>query len=126
MRYLYPKVVVERQSFLGVKREVVPNQSMSLKEILRRFVKREALPVARQGMYEERFGDLEKLGKADITVQMERIEELKADIAAFELSYQKKLAKAKEDAAATAAALAQAPATPAGGTPVNSPPLQGS
>lgn len=114
--------MVARQSFIGQKVEVVPNQSMSLKEILRRFVKREALPVAREGMYEDRFGDLEKLKNADITEQMERIEQIKADIAAFELKYQERKARVKADLEAAM----RAPATPAGGTPINSPPLQGS
>lgn len=114
---LYPPVKVARQSFAGVKKCVVPNQSMSLKEILQRFVRREALPVARQGIYEERFGDLEKLSKADITEQLERVAELKADIAAFELKYQQRKAKVKADMDAAARAIVPVP----GVEPVKSP-----
>lgn len=115
---LYRPVKVARQSFAGVKKCVVPNQSMSLKEILQRFVRREALPVARQGIYEERFGDLEKLSKADITEQLERVEEIKADIAAFELKYQQRKAKVKADMDAAA----RVPIVPVPGVePVKSP-----
>lgn len=126
---LYPVVVVKAQSFKSVKKTVVPNQSMSLQEIVRRFVKREQLPVAREGLYEERFGDLEKLSKADITVQMERVEEIKADIALHEKRYQERKRKVKADMEAAAKASVVPPVTSgtqAGGEPLKSPPLQGS
>lgn len=125
MKALYPKVTVERQSFKGVKRQVVPNQSMTLKEILRRFVKREALPVEHAGVYEERFGDIEKLKNQDPTVQFERIEEIKAEIAEYERKYQerKKRIKSEMDAAARESILPKP--TEEGGTPVKSPPPKG-
>lgn len=81
---LYPQVKVPGQSFEGVSRVVVPNQSMSLQEIIKRFVRRESLPVAKDGYYEERFGDIEKLAHADMVIQMERVEELKSQIAVHE------------------------------------------
>lgn len=87
-------------SFKDVKRTVVPNQSMSLREIVRRFVRRESLPLSQDGVYEERFGDLEKLAKADITVQFERVAEIKDQIAGFVSR-----TKAKADADALAAAV---------------------
>lgn len=74
---LYPSRTEKGQSFKGVKRYAVPNQSMTLQEILRRFIRKESLPVAKEGVYEERFGDLEKLSKKDITEQFEVVEELK-------------------------------------------------
>lgn len=70
---------------------------MSLREILRRFVRRESLPVAREGVYEERFGDLEKLSKADITIQLDKVEELKNRIADFEARMEAKRKKAEKD-----------------------------
>lgn len=81
--HLYPNVVVKRQSFKGSQKLTTPNQSLSLKEILRRFVRRESLPALKQGMYEERFGDLEKLSKADIVIQMEKADEIKNQIKDF-------------------------------------------
>lgn len=58
----------------------VPNQSMSLKEILRRFIKREALPVEKEGVYFESEYDLEKLRHEDITVKHEVLAEVKKDV----------------------------------------------
>lgn len=72
---------------------------MSLREIVKRFVRRESLPVSKEGHYEERFGDLEKLKHADITVQMERIQELKAQIA----KWNERVKKAEADRAAAEA-----------------------
>lgn len=67
--------------FYGVKRVTLPNQAMSLQEMLRRFVRREPLPVEKQGVYIETDYDLEKLATADRTEQEEVIEELKRDVA---------------------------------------------
>lgn len=79
---LYPdRPTVKKQSFKGCKIVTVPSQNMSLREIITRFIRREALPVMHEGVYTTRMGDLEKLSKEDITVQMERVEELKANIA---------------------------------------------
>lgn len=77
-------VPVKGQSFKGTKRCTVPNQSMSLREIVRRFIRRESLPVSKEGVFEERFGDLEKLSKQDIVIQMDKVAELKGQIADFE------------------------------------------
>lgn len=78
---LYRPVKDQPKSFKGVKSITVPNQSMTLKEILRRFIRREALPIEKQGTYETRMGDLEKLAQQDITVQMERVQEIKENLA---------------------------------------------
>lgn len=118
---LYRPVKVTGKSFVGVKRQTVPNQSLSLREIVKRFIRREPLPVAKEGYFEDRFGDLEKISKADIVVQLERAEELKGQIKAFN-----DREKAKADKAAASAAAAPPPIVPGvGGTPVNSPPPQG-
>lgn len=82
---LYPKIPVKGQSFAGVKRVVVPMQSLSLKEIIRRFVKQESLPISKEGVYDDRFDyDLEKLAHEDLTVQHEVIEEMKQKAAEFD------------------------------------------
>lgn len=77
---LYPHVPRKGQSFKGVEKHVVPNQSMSLQEILRRFVRKESLPAQKEGTYHESEYDLEKLAKADLTEQHEVIEELKKKV----------------------------------------------
>lgn len=69
---LYPKIQITGQSFVGSPVMTVPNQSMTLKDIIQRFIRREALPLAHNVMYAENLGDLEKLAYADITVQMEK------------------------------------------------------
>lgn len=86
---LYPEVVVSKQSFIGTKVCTLPDQSITLKEIIKRFLRKEALPISKEGLYEDRMGDLEKLANEDITVQMERAQELKATL--------KKAQKQKED-----------------------------
>jgi len=94
-----------RKTFEGVKRVTVPNQAMSLKEMLRRFIHREPLPVEKQGVYIESDYDLEKLVKEDRTEQEAIIEDMKKDVARkkkrVEEAEEKALAvqKAKDDAA---------------------------
>jgi len=78
---LYPDVPRVRQSFKGHKVCVLPNQSMTLQEILRRFVKRESLPQMMDGIYVESDYDLEKLAKADRIEQDEILAEIKQDVA---------------------------------------------
>lgn len=85
------------QSFVGVKRSTVPKQSLSLREILKRYVRREPLPGTNDGIYEERFGDIEKISKADITVQMEKVDELKAMADRIRKREDDRLAKEKAD-----------------------------
>lgn len=81
MIQLYDAKPIVGQSFVGCKRMTVPKQSLSLREIVRRFVRRESVPVSQEGLYETRFGDLEKLSKGDIYDQMEHVELLKSQIA---------------------------------------------
>lgn len=89
-------------SFKKVKRVTLPNQCMSLREIIKRFVRHEALPVLQEGVYEDRFGDLEKLAKADITEQLEEADRLKNVVSDYVVSQKKKAAEEKAKAAAAA------------------------
>lgn len=118
---MYPKVVVIGQSFKGVKRCVVPKQSLSLREIVKRFVRRESLPLSKVGVYEERFGDLEKISKSDIIEQMDYANDLKVKISDFNKRSKEAAARrAKVKSDMDAAALASA--NQVGVTPVKSPP----
>lgn len=85
---------------------VVPDQSLSLEEILERFTRGEELPVKFDGEYlEESDVDLEKLGKFDLVEKAEYVEKLKAvqaDYAAQEAEKQ----RAEDEARAKAAQLA--------------------
>jgi len=116
---LYPVVPVKGQSFKGVKKVVVPSQSMTLQEIIKRFVRNEALPVSKEGVYEDRYDyDLEKLSKEDLTVQHEVIEEFKEkakklDEKAKKEDSEKKDAMKKAAAAKRAELLAELKATTA-------------
>lgn len=97
---LYTPGVRVTFSFKGSKRETVPGQSLSLREILRRFVRRESLPVSvNDGVFEHRFGDLEKMSKGDIFDQTEQAKQWRDDVRSFEAREQ-----AKAEAAAKAAA----------------------
>lgn len=93
--HLYRSQPIAKVSFAGVQRATVPNQSMSLREIIKRFVRREPLPLMREGIYEDRFGDLEKMKHDDIVVQMENVEELKSSIDDFQKKEKAKADKAK-------------------------------
>lgn len=77
---LYPKVEVKSLSFKGVKKLTVPKQCLSLKEIVKRFVRKESLPIAHEGVYEHRFGDLEKLSRGDMFDQLEHAKFLETKI----------------------------------------------
>lgn len=74
MLRLYPNVKVEAQSFANVKIVTVPKQSMSLREIIKRFVRHESLPISQEGIYEENMGDLEKFAREDIFTKHERLD----------------------------------------------------
>lgn len=77
---LYKPVKVVGQRFDQTKVVVVPNQSMTLKEIIRRFVRKESLPVHQEGIYEDRMGDLEKIANEDIFDKHERASALKSKL----------------------------------------------
>lgn len=98
MMRLYPPVKVEGQSFKGVKVITVPNQSMTLKEIIKRFIRKESLPIDKEGVYVEGLGDLEKMQHEDMTYRDDRIAELKSIVKSG-----KDKIKLEEEAAAKAA-----------------------
>jgi len=76
----YPEVARRPQSFKKSRVYVIPNQSMTLQEIIRRFVKREPLPQQKEGIYNEGEYDLEKVAKADMVEQDIILEEVKKDV----------------------------------------------
>lgn len=81
MMHLYKPVAIKGQSFKASKKFTVPKQAMTLREIIARFTRKESLPIEKEGFYHERLGDVEKMAREDITVQMERAQKLKEGIA---------------------------------------------
>lgn len=77
---LYPVVPRVRQMGSG-QIVTVPNQVMSIKEMFARFVRREPLPTAKNGIYVESDYDLEKLAKEDRVIQDEVLSEMKVKVA---------------------------------------------
>lgn len=59
------------------KKLTVPDQSMDLKEILRRFVRNEPVAVGREGVYVESEDDLEKVAHLDLVEKDEFIAQQK-------------------------------------------------
>lgn len=100
---LYPKVERKALSFKGVKEVVLPDQSMGLREIIKRFIRKESLPVQKEGFYEERFGDLEKLSNEDMIVQLDRAKEIGEWLAKAKAKMDK-IEKEKADAIQAASA----------------------
>lgn len=74
---LYPLRPDAGRDFKGSKIHTVPMQSMTLREIIRRFVRKESLPINREGVYHDGFGDLEKMQHEDLTYTYERIAQMK-------------------------------------------------
>lgn len=97
---LYPIVPRVQQDFSKAKVHVLPMQCLTLKEIIKRFVRREQLPIEHDGIYEENLGDLEKIQREDITVRMDRIETLKdgLDKRSKRIAREEAAKKAEEDA----------------------------
>lgn len=77
---LYPPVKIVRQSFAGSKVCTIPNQSMTLHDIIKRFLRKESLPIEHSGVYATGFGDVEKLGNMDIVERKEYGERLGAKL----------------------------------------------
>lgn len=94
------------------KRQVVPDQSLSLKEILTRFVRREPLPVGRQAFgdpdlaeeWTELDIDLEKVSAMDLTEQTELKEKLQGIQDNFKAQEAGRKKKAADEAAKAAKA----------------------
>lgn len=95
---LYPTASkYERKQITWGKKRTVPNQSMSLQEIIKRFTRKEALPLEKEVVYEDRFGDLEKLSREDITVRRERARDIKQWADKASKQYEEKQKKAAEE-----------------------------
>lgn len=99
----------------GRPKEVVPNQSMSLKEMLERFVRKEPLPVAHSGKFgsegeidpesDSEFNiDQEKAKGWDLTEKEEFADKVRAKHAEWHAAEQEKLRKQKAEAEAKAKA----------------------
>lgn len=106
--HLYPSVPIDGKDFSKVKSITVPNQNMTLRDILKRFIRKESLPVEMEGVYYEGLGDLEKLQTEDITVRKEMAADLRRNIAR---------AKSAQKAAAEKAAKVKPVDAPASGVP---------
>jgi len=63
---LYPSVTVVGQDFSKAKIYTKPMQALTLRQIIERFTRGEKLPIEKQGIYAENFGDLEKMVRADL------------------------------------------------------------
>lgn len=97
----------EGKRFDGPK-QVVPNQSMSLQDILERFTRGEALPVGMDVNYENVFGtDLEKVVHYDLVDRSEFIEKVKAIQDGFVQKEKAHKAKLQAEAKAKADKLAE-------------------
>lgn len=59
---------------------MVPNQSLTLKDIINRFIRKESLPIGREGTYNENLGDLEKIAREDIVDQKERAANIRSTL----------------------------------------------
>jgi len=64
----------------------VPNQAMTLQQIIDRFIRKESLPVGQEGVYgselgeAQAIGDLEKVGRQDFTVQDDMIRDVRSRV----------------------------------------------
>lgn len=64
------------ESYLNEVRQTVPDQNMSLAEILERFTRNEALPIGKAVNYHESDDDLEKVQNMDLVDRQEFAEKL--------------------------------------------------
>jgi len=60
--------------FSKVKKQVVPNQAMTVREIMKRFMRNEPLAIAKEKFYHDGSFDLEKVAHADMVDRDEFIE----------------------------------------------------
>lgn len=102
--HLWPTVIVVGKDFTKSKVSTVPNQSLSLREIIKRFLRKESLPIEKEGFYADDLGDIEKIAREDITERHERAATLKRSIR--ESKERKEKWDADRAAEAAAAALA--------------------
>lgn len=94
---MYPNVSVKKENYSNVKKVVMPNQSMSLQDIIKRFIRRESLPLEKQAVYEDRMGDLEKIAHEDISVKADMAADLKEKLSKKEKEMKEKEQKEKKE-----------------------------
>lgn len=82
------------------KKIVVPNQSMSLHEILERFTRNEELPIGRDVQYHESEDDLEKIAHMDLVDREEYADKFRETQKAYKKQEAAKQKAAKEKIAA--------------------------
>lgn len=82
---------------------VVPNQSMSLQEILERFTRGEPLEIGKPVQYHESNDDLEKVSKMDLVDKAEYVDKLKRTQKDYE-KQERRREKAVHDATVAEAA----------------------
>lgn len=82
------------------KKIVVPNQAMSLQEILERFTRNEQLPIGKDAQYHESEDDLEKVVHMDLVDREEYMEKQKNIQKMFKAQEAKKKKAADEKIAA--------------------------
>lgn len=99
----YRKVARRPRLFPGVKKLTLPDQAMSLQEMFRRFVRREPLPMEKNGTYVESKYDLEKVMHMDIHEKKEVLEEMREDTKVKEGKVKAKQKELQDKAAAEAA-----------------------
>lgn len=75
---------------------VVPDQSLSLHEIIARFTRGEAVPVGHDVQFHESEDDLEKVAKKDLVDRAEFVDKLKRTQAEFKKQEARNAAKAKK------------------------------
>lgn len=87
----------EGVSFDGIKSEVVPDQSLSLKEILERFTRGEPLAIGREPVYHDSEDDIAKLPFMDLVDQEEYRESLLETQRVYTLQQKERERKAIEE-----------------------------
>lgn len=82
------------------KKIVVPNQAMSIHEILERFTRNEQLPIGKDVQYHESEDDLEKISHMDLVDRAEYVEKLQETQKLYQAQEAKKEKAVKDKIAA--------------------------
>lgn len=80
-------------SFVGIKSLVVPNQALSIAEILERFTRGEPVNVGKQVTFHDSEDDIERISHQDIVERSEFVEKLKKVRSDFDLQEKRKAAR---------------------------------
>lgn len=97
MKQILARPNVSQGLKIGGKKQVVPNQALSLAEIIERFSRNEVLPIGRETSYDDGDDDLEKVAQSDLVDRAEfskKMEDIKTKYEAQEK--RKKAAQAKK------------------------------